>query len=141
MICKRVFCGLLTGVLVLGVCGCATTQKGASDDALIRQTLATWKSGLESHNIDVLMSTLSEDFVSEEGGSKADFREYVAGLIDDGTLSGAKMDIDNARVTIEEEMATVENAGLSGDRGSVVIDMDLKKEDDGAWRIVGLQAY
>ena len=51
------------------------------------------------------------------------------------------MDIDNARVTIEEEMATVENAGLSGDRGSVVIDMDLKKEDDGAWRIVGLQAY
>jgi len=141
MMCKRVFCGLLTGVLVLGVCGCATTQKGASDDALIRQTLATWKSGLESHNIDVLMSTLSEDFVSEEGGSKADFREYVAGLIDDGTLSGAKMDIDNARVTIEEEMATVENAGLSGDRGTVVIDMDLKKEDDGAWRIVGLQAY
>lgn len=139
--CKRVFCGLLTGVLVLGVCGCATTQKGASDDALIRQTLATWKSGLESHNIDVLMSTVSEDFVSEEGGSKADFREYVAGLIDDGTLSGAKMDIDNARVTIEEEMATVENAGLSGDRGTVVIDMDLKKEDDGAWRIVGLQAY
>lgn len=141
MMCKRVFCGLLTGVLVLGVCGCATTQKGASDDALIRQTLATWKSGLESHNIDVLMSTVSEDFVSEEGGSKADFREYVAGLIDDGTLSGAKMDIDNARVTIEEEMATVENAGLSGDRGTVVIDMDLKKEDDGAWRIVGLQAY
>ena len=141
MMCKRVFCGLLTGVLVLGVCGCATTQKGASDDALIRQTLATWKSGLESHNIDVLMSTVSEDFVSEEGGSKADCREYVAGLIDDGTLSGAKMDIDNARVTIEEEMATVENAGLSGDRGTVVIDMDLKKEDDGAWRIVGLQAY
>lgn len=141
MICKRVFCGLLTGVLVLGVCGCATTQRGASDDELIRQTLATWKSGLESHNIDVLMSTVSEDFVSEEGGSKADFREYVAGLIDDGTLSGAKMDIDNARVTIEEEMATVENAGLSGDRGTVVIDMDLKKEDDGAWRIVGLQAY
>lgn len=138
---KRAFYGLLTGVLVLGVCGCATTRQGISDDELIRETLATWKSGLESHDIDVLMSTISEDFVSDEGGSKAGFREYVAGLIDDGTLSGAKMDIDSARVTIEEEMATVENAGLSGDRGSVLLDMDLKKEDDGVWRIVGLQAY
>jgi len=138
---KRAFYGLLTGVLVLCVCGCATTRQGISDDELIRETLATWKSGLESHDLDVLMSTISEDFVSDEGGGKADFREYVAGLFDDGTLSGAKMDIDSARVTIEEEMATVENAGLSGDRGSVLLDMDLKKEDDGVWRIVGLQAY
>jgi len=128
-------------VLAAGLNGCATGKAHVSSEAAIRETLAAWKAGLESHNLDRIMSVVSEEFVSGDGGSKADFRSYVARLIDDGTLSGAKMNIETARVTIEKDMATVENVVLSGDRGSAQLEMDLKKESGGAWRIVGLEAY
>ena len=141
MVRKQFLYGVVTLAVVFGVCGCAGMQKGPSDQELIQQTLIRWKSGIESHNVDEMMAVISEEFVSDEGGSKADFREYIAGLIDDGTLSGAQLDIERSTVTIEGDMATVENAGLHGDRGSVVLDMDLKKEADGVWRIVGIQAY
>ncbi len=141
MVRKQFLYGLFTLAVIAGICGCASMSKGPSDEELIQQTLLKWKSGMESQDVDAMMATVSEQFVSDEGGSKADFRGYLTRLIDDGTLSGAKMDIEGATVVVEGEMATVENAGLSGDRGTVVIDMDLKKEEDGVWRIVGIQAY
>lgn len=141
MVRKRVLCGLLVMLFAVGVCGCAGLQRGPSDEELIQQTLAQWKAGMESQNVDVMMATISEEFVSDEGGSKADFREFLTRMIDDGTLSGAQMDIESAMIAIEGDMASVENIGLSGDRGSIVLDMDLKKEADGMWRTVALQAY
>lgn len=141
MVRKRVLCGLLVMLFAVGVCGCAGLQRGPSDEELIQQTLAQWKAGMESQNIDVMMATISEEFVSDEGGSKADFREFLTRMIDEGTLSGAQMDIESAMIAIEGDMASVENIGLSGDRGSIVLDMDLKKEADGMWRTVALQAY
>ena len=141
MVRREFLCGLVTIVYVVSICGCASLQRGPSDEELIQQTLAQWKAGMESHDVDVIMATVSEEFVSDEGGSKADFREYLNRLIDDGTLSGAQVDIESAMIAIEDDMASVENIGLSGDRGSVVLDMDLKKEEDGAWRIVAIQAY
>ena len=141
MVRKQFLYGLFTLAVIVGICGCARMSKGPSDEELIQQTLLKWKSGMESQDVDAMMATVSEQFVSDEGGSKADFRGYLTRLIDDGTLSGAKMDIEGATVVVEGEMATVENAGLSGDRGTVVIDMDLKKEEGGVWRIVGIQAY
>ena len=141
MVRKQFLIGLFAVAFAVGVCGCAGMQKGPSDEELIQQTLMKWKSGVESQDLDTMMAAVSEDFVSDEGGSKADFREYLAGVIDEGYLTGAEMDIESATVVIEDQMATAENLGLSGDRGSVILDMDLKKEEDGVWRIVGLQAY
>jgi ketosteroid isomerase-like protein len=141
MVRKKFLCGFFTLAFVVGLCGCASLGKGPSDEELIQQTLAQWKAGIESHDVDMMMATISEEFVSEEGSGKADFREFLTDLIDDGTLAGAQMDLESAMTTIEGDMATVENATLSGDRGSIVLHMDLKKEADGIWRIVGIQAY
>lgn len=138
---KQFLVGLLILAFIVGVCGCAALQRGPSDEELIRQTLVQWKAGMENHDLDVMMATISEDFVSDEGGGKADFRAFLRRHIEEGTLSGARMDLESAMIAIEDDMATVENAGLSGDRGSVVLDMELKKEADGVWRIVGLHAY
>ncbi|MGI6461810.1 MAG: hypothetical protein ACOX5J_17295 [Candidatus Hydrogenedentales bacterium] len=142
MMCKRSYGILLLAVaLAAALSGCATGKAPVSDEASIRETLAVLKAGLEGHNLDLILSVVSEEFVSDEGGSKTDFREYVAQLIDDGILSGAKMNLETARVTIEKDMATAENVALSGDRGAAQLDMDLKRESGGAWRIVGLQAF
>lgn len=141
MISKQSLYALVTVVLAVAISGCAGLPKGPSDEELIRESLNTWKTGVESEDVDLMMTVVSEDFVGPEGASKPAFRQYIAALFDNGTLLGAEMIIEGATPVIAGDMATVDNLGLSSSRGAVVIDFDLKKEEDGVWRIVNMQAY
>ena len=128
-------------VLQSALSGCASLMGGPSDEELIADTLAAWKAATEAENVDGMMSCISDDFQTDEGG-KAEVREYLSGVIDQGMLSGAEMDLTEAETTIEEDgTASVMGIELSGDVGSVVMDLEMKKDADGTWRIIGMDAY
>lgn len=130
--------GSLVAIL-LGVvaCGCAGMGKGPSDAELISSVLAGWKVALEAKDLEKLMVAYSEDFSGEGGAGKAQMRDFIKRAIDSGYLDGAKVDLEKAVTKIEGDAATVDPAGLSGDMGSVDLTLRLKKEADGAWRIIG----
>lgn len=128
---------LLTASLVFG---CAHLRKGPTEQELIASSLEAWKAATEAQNPEGMMACISEDFQWEEGG-KAQMRAFLEGFIREGNLSGALMNLANSVTTLEEESARVQGITLSSDAGSIQLELVMKKDPDGAWRIASLDAY
>jgi len=84
-----------------------------------------------------MMDCFSQEFRGEEGG-KEEMRAFLAAFIDKGNLDGAKVDLEKAETIIDGATASVLSIRLSSTAGSIGIDFDLRKEADGAWRIIRL---
>ena len=133
---------------VLGVCclamafGCATAggsaaakaPSGGDDKAAITKTLGDWGSALASKNVDTILAFYSDAFKDDEGRDKASFKELIEGVIANGYLDGAKIDLASAQVSVTGEEAVVAPIALSGDMGAISLSVSLKKETSG-WRI------
>jgi len=120
--------------------GCATLFGGGgpSDEELVAATLAEWKAGLEAQDIEKMMAQISEDFEGERGG-KSELNGFLEGAIDQGYIEGAEVDLEGAETTIEGETASVMGVGVETDMGGATMDMELKKEADGVWRICAME--
>jgi ketosteroid isomerase-like protein len=124
-------------MLVVLACGCAGSGKGPTDEELITGMLTGWKAALETKDLEKMMAPYSEDFAGEGGAGKPELRQFIQRAIDEGYLDDAKVDLEKAQTTREGETATVGPVALSGSYGTLELDLKLKKEADGAWRIVG----
>jgi len=127
------------GMIALAVamlCGCQILGLGPSDEDLINATMADWSAALIAHDMDKLMETYSENYVNTEGGGKASVREFIAGVIDQGYLDNTKVNLEDAKVTIEGDKADVGPVEVMSDAGTYVLDYTLQKEDK-VWLIIG----
>lgn len=126
--------------LATTLCGCASLFGGGgpSDEELVAATLAGWKAGMEAQDVDKMMAQISEDFESQRGG-KPELKQMLQGAIDQFYLDGAEVDLEIAETTIEGETASVTSVGVETDMGAATMDMELKKEADGAWRITAIE--
>ena len=123
------------------VCGCAGQGKGPTDEELIAGMLADWNAAFAAQDLDQIMAAYSEDFESEQSADKEGVRGFLERAIDEGYLDGAEIILDGAETIIDGESATVSPVDLDGDFGSVSLELVLKKEADGAWRIVASERY
>jgi ketosteroid isomerase-like protein len=127
------------GVVALAVvmlCGCQILGLGPSDEDLINATMAKWKAALIAHDVDKLMETYSENYLNTEGGDKNSVREYVAGVIEEGYLDNLEVNLEDARITIEGDKATVAPVELTSDMGTYVLEFNKLQKEDGDWLIV-----
>jgi len=125
-------------VAALLVCGCAILARGPSDEELIASTLAEWKAGLVEEDLDRFMATHSEDFASSQGGGKEELGEFIGGVMDQGYLEDAEVNVEDAETTIEGDTATASPVEVEGVFGVMVFEMTLRKEDS-TWRIIGME--
>ena len=122
--------GMVAAVL-LG--GCKT---GPSDKELIGTTMADWNTALVAKDLDKVMSAYSEGYTSERGDGKERVREFMTAVFDQGWLDNAKIDLEGAETTMEGDEAMFGPVKFTSDRGTMVINYTLKKEDE-TWRIAG----
>lgn len=130
---------IYSGVVVLTVvilCGCQIPGLGPSDKELINATMTKWKAALIAHDVDKLMETYSENYLNSEDGDKNSVREYVAGVIEEGYLDNLKVNLEDAQITIEGDIATVAPVELTSDTGTYVLEYNKLKKENGAWLIV-----
>ncbi len=125
------FCLALTVII-----GCAGMGKKMSDEEMIRTTINTLKTALEAKDLDLLMTTFSEDFYHPEVGGKADGRELLQAGIDAGYADDGQVILDDMEITMNADgTATVYPIDLSSVTGSISVELKLQKETDG-WLIV-----
>ncbi len=117
-------------------CGCQILGLGPSDEDLINATMAKWKAALIAHDLDRFMETYSENYLNTEGGDKNSVREYVAGVIDQGYLDNLEVNLEDAQVTIEGDIATVAPVELTSDAGPYVLEYNKLQKENGTWLIV-----
>mgnify|MGYP002629768972 CR=1 FL=1 len=120
--------------------GCATTGGGQSDEESVAATVAAYTTAMEANNLEQMMAQVSEDFEGQDGIGKAELSDFLENAIDMGYLEGATLSNEDAETTIEGDTASIMGLYLEGDMGAMTLDMDLKKEADGTWRIVSMDA-
>ena len=118
------------------VYGCQTLGVGPSDEELVSTTMAEWKAAMVAQDIDKLMATYSENYVSSRGGGKDSIREFMARAFERGFLDSVEVKIEDVQITIEDDKATFGPVEFVSDRGMFALEYTLQKED-GAWLIVG----
>ncbi len=118
------------------VCGCQTLGVGPSDEELIGTTMAEWKAAMVAQDIDKLMATYSENYVSSRGGGKDSIREFMARAFEQGFLDSVEVNIEDVQITIEDDKATFGPVEFVSDGGTFTLEYKLQKEN-GAWFIVG----
>lgn len=120
--------------VVLGVAsGCATMGK-KSPEEMVRMQLETWREALVAKDIDQLMTVYSENFTSDQGGSKTELRDFLQGAIDAGYLDNAEVNLDNTVVTVEGDQAIATPIELRSPMGGMALKLEFVKED-GVWLI------
>ena len=120
------------------VAGCAGLGKQMTDEDMIRSTVTTLKTALETKDLDLLMTTFSDDFYHPEVGGKEEGRDMLQTAIDAGYADDGEVFLDDLEITMKEDgTATVYPIDLSGPPGSVSVELTLKKEEAG-WHIIEL---
>ncbi len=126
-------------VAILLVCSCQIpVGRATSDQELIKATMAEWKAAHIDKDIDRIMATFSENFVSFNGGGKESMRDFLTGAFDDGFMDNITINIKDAKVAIKGDKATFGPVELIGDMGPFVINYNLQKQD-GKWLIIGAE--
>lgn len=123
---------------VLMAAGCAT-MGGLSDEEQVARTVSGWIEAVEASDIDAIMAYVSEGFEGQGGADKAAYEAYMSGVIDAGYLDGAEVRDDRMILAVEGDTATVRNLDLSSFAGAVVIDLEMKRDPDGRWRISNMR--
>jgi ketosteroid isomerase-like protein len=130
----------LLGVLCVAVLAGCSSLGGGVDDATAITTAATkWSDALVAHDVDALMALYSEDFSDADGNSKADMRDFLADIIDQGMLDDVEADMEDVVLTIDEDTARYDGIILTSAMGSVTVDLTFGREEDG-WKIVSMFA-
>lgn len=111
---------------------------GPSDEELINTTIADWKAAHTAKDLDRLMATLSENYVSMQGGGKDSMREFISRAFEEGFMDNVEIKIEDAEIMIEGNNATFGPVKFVGDRGTFAFKHILQKED-GKWLIVGAE--
>jgi hypothetical protein len=114
-------------VALMTFAGCAG-MKAKSDDELIKETVSKVKIALESKNVDMVLSTLGDDFEHPEVGGKAELKEMAKMGLDAGYADEGKCDISKIKITKQSD-GTVEvyPLDLSSSAGSVTAGLIMKK--------------
>ena len=133
---KRIFLTVALCAVAGLVVGCATTGHGMSDEDMIKSTVTNMKTALETQDIDLLMSTFSDDFYHPEVGGKEEGRDLLQMAIDAGYADDGQVYLDDMEITMKDDgTAVVYPIDLSGPPGSISVELILKKEAAG-WTII-----
>ncbi len=127
---------LIAAAFVAAVCaGCAGLFK-PSDEQQVMNAVEQWLAGFNERDAETVVEVLSEDYDDERGLTRDSFGDLLPELDSYGV---GKADMSQATVVIEGDTATAGPVSLDMGGEDVSLELLLKKEDDGVWRIVTIE--
>lgn len=125
--------------VAVALAGCASGGKGKSDAELIDATVATFIAGMESKDVEMIMSAVSENFRNPEASSKAALGDFLGNAIAAGYLEEVEVGKDEATQSRDDGTDEVYVYPLEVESlaGVATIGLTLKKEA-GGWLITGM---
>lgn len=133
--------GYTLGLLMLTLAllpGCATTGTCTKSNLeLAKETTDLWAEALVEHDVEKLLTTISEDFTAPqmESADKEMLGLFIQQAIDSGYLDDAEVSFDDAEFEEVDDEFIVYPIDLMGSAGSVSAELSLKKVENGQWLI------
>ncbi len=113
--------------------------QAATAESSLSARLEAWTEAIEELQLESTLTFYAEDYVGDDGRSKADLRAFLTEAFASGMLDGLKMTVDDGTTTIDGTKAKVGTVDVEGTFGSMVISLSLENRD-GVWMIVKSQA-
>jgi len=132
---KSVIMSSVVAVLIVVLAG-GCQVGGPSDEELIDWTMTDWKAALKAQDLDRLIETYSENYTSARASGKDSVRERMTGIFDRGYMDNVKVNLENAKITIDRDKAEFGPVEFISDEDMFTHEYTLQKEY-GAWFIVG----
>ena len=123
------------GMATLTTGGCLSAARVSGESDLVRSTVATWKTAMESKSIDDLLDCHSDRYVHYMHGTKGHLREFWGNAMKSGYLDNVAVITDRAEATFRDGKALVWPVDWRGAGPDHSIEFTLEKEG-GVWRIV-----
>jgi len=145
---KRAVSSLLIFLAASMVAGCAGMGKGAKPEELVMKQTQAFADDFLAVNVDKIPGYISEKFTSERVPDKATLVKSLdeakaAGRVDRFAQmikdDHGKVDLQQTKVTLKDNTATVYPIGLSSDRGSLTVELTYQKDPDKVWRVIGIK--
>ena len=121
---------------VIALAGCASVGGGGgmSDEEMIRSLVNDAMAALQAQDIDTMVANYADSFESDQGGGKAEMKEFLQGAKEQGFLDDLKIDLDSLVIEVNGTKASAKPIQLEGAFGSLTIEFDLEKID-GQWQV------
>lgn len=125
--------------LALVVAGCASGGKGPSDAELIDAAVGDFIAGMQTQDVEKIMSVVSDNFRNPEASSKAALGDFLGNAIAAGYLEQVEIGTEEATQSRDDgtEEVYVYPLEVESLAGVATIGLTLKKEE-GAWLITGM---
>jgi hypothetical protein len=138
-------CAVAPCAVAAAPCAVAATPAMSPEEevmAAIKEIVAAVLAG----NVDGLLGFVSEEFYHPEVGDLDSVKDYIemgreAGYLDDvpGLIEehGGEISLEDAEIEIKDGEASVYPIDAMSNQGAVSVELILKKEADGKWRVIG----
>jgi hypothetical protein len=117
----------------------AESEASADLETSIKEALADFKAGMESKDIDKMMTPISANFQHYEWGDKKMLRGFVSDQMDQGALDEAEVDIENAEITVDGDIVTVYPVEMVTAAMAMTLEFTIEKDDDNVWRVTSME--
>lgn len=118
--------------------GCAKTPLGDSIEEEVLAALQSYNVALECRDVDGQVGFFADSWQSKAGTTKADMRKHLQAQIDQGDYQDMRFVLDDAKVVVEGDTATVDRVTLRSPTGGGSFAFMMTKESDGGWRCVSM---
>ena len=125
--------------LVYMASGCATLQRGPSDEEMLGKLLETYTTAMREGDADALIHLYSKDYENPRGGDYEQTMERLRDFVPMFAQYDVEISTDDAKVEIDGNQASVGPINFEADRGAWSTTLITTKEEDGCWRITGTE--
>lgn len=132
---KPVIINLGVAILVVVLAG-GCQSSGLTDEKLINTTMTDWKAALTAQDLDRLMATYSDNYVSDKASGKDSVRERMTRIFEQGWMDNVNVNLEGAAITIDGDKAEFGPVKFTSDEGLFTRQFTLQKEY-GTWLLVG----
>ncbi len=133
------FEGVLDGGDVGEIPLTGTKAAGGDEEAQIKESMDHFKAGMENKDPEEIALALSSDFDHPEFGDKDMMITFLTDTFSAGDLDDSEVDFSGADIEIDGDTAKAYPAELVAGFGTLTIELSLKKEDDGMWRVTTVE--
>jgi hypothetical protein len=128
---------LLVSLAVVSMAtGCATVERGPSDEEALADLLKTYLTSFKEGNVERLLSLYSKDYESAGGGGYEEMAERLEQMVPRNAERGVAPSTDETGIMVDGDTATIGPITF-GSGGGVVVTLLTTKEAGGVWRITG----
>jgi len=132
---KPVIINLGVAILIVVLAG-GCQSSGLTDEKLINTTMTDWKAALTDQDLDRLMATYSDNYVSDRASGKDSVQERMTRIFEQGWMDNVNVNLEGAAITIDGDKAEFGPVEFTSDEGLFKRQFTLQKES-GTWLLVG----